>query len=305
MAKGNLWIGLIAGVVIYFAMTIYGDYDRVLVAISSFYMEYIPILLILAFTNYLLRALKWHYFFKVLILDISLKENLWVFLSGLLMAVTPGKFGEIWKSWLIRDLRGYDLRRTVPIVFMDRITDIVAMLTLASFGVFVFRISILSFTLVVAILLSMLMVLRSKTIMLKIFGKSARFDNLRDAYLSSLDLLKLRPFILTVLISLVAWSMECLAFYLTFRGLSVEVGLFESTFIYAISSIAGALTMLPGGLGVTEASLAGLSSHLMMLDESTTVAATLIIRTVTLWFAVGVGAVSYFIGRRLLYQKSA
>lgn len=305
MAKGNLWIGLIAGVVIYFAMTIYGDYDRVLVAISSFYMEYIPILLILAFTNYLLRALKWHYFFKVLILDISLKENLWVFLSGLLMAVTPGKFGEIWKSWLIRDLRGYDLRRTVPIVFMDRITDVVAMLTLASFGVFVFRVSILSFTLVVAILLSMLMVLRSKTIMLKIFGKSARFDNLRDAYLSSLDLLKLRPFILTVLISLVAWFMECLAFYLTFRGLSVEVGLFESTFIYAISSIAGALTMLPGGLGVTEASLAGLSSHLMMLDESTTVAATLIIRTVTLWFAVGVGAVSYFIGRRLLYQKSA
>lgn len=305
MAKGNLWIGLIAGVVIYFAMTIYGDYDRVLTAISSFYMGYIPILLILAFTNYLLRALKWHYFFKVLILDISLKENLWVFLSGLLMAVTPGKFGEIWKSWLIRDLRGYDLRRTVPIVFMDRITDVVAMLTLASFGVFVFRVSILSFTLVVAILLSMLMVLRSKTIMLKIFGKSARFDNLRDAYLSSLDLLKLRPFILTVLISLVAWFMECLAFYLTFRGLSVEVGLFESTFIYAISSIAGALTMLPGGLGVTEASLAGLSSHLMMLDESTTVAATLIIRTVTLWFAVGIGAVSYFIGRRLLYQKSA
>lgn len=305
MAKGNLWIGLIAGVVIYFAMTIYGDYDRVLAAISSFYMGYIPILLILAFTNYLLRALKWHYFFKVLILDISLKENLWVFLSGLLMAVTPGKFGEIWKSWLIRDLRGYDLRRTVPIVFMDRITDVVAMLTLASFGVFVFRVSILSFSLVVAILLSMLMVLRSKTIMLKIFGKSARFDNLRDAYLSSLDLLKLRPFILTVLISLVAWFMECLAFYLTFRGLSVEVGLFESTFIYAISSIAGALTMLPGGLGVTEASLAGLSSHLMMLDESTTVAATLIIRTVTLWFAVGVGAVSYFIGRRLLYQKSA
>jgi len=305
VAKGNLWIGLIAGVIIYFVMTIYGDYDRVLTAVSSFYMGYIPILLILAFTNYLLRALKWHYFFKVLILDISFKENLWVFLSGLLMAVTPGKFGEIWKSWLIRDLRGYDLHRTVPIVFMDRITDVVAMLTLASFGVFVFRVSILSFSLVVAMLLCMLMVLRSKTIMLKIFRISARFDNLREAYLCSLDLLRLRPFILTILISLVAWSMECLAFYLTFRGLAVEVGLFESTFTYAVSSIAGALTMLPGGLGVTEASLAGLSSHLMMLDESTTVAATLIIRTVTLWFAVGVGAVSYFTGRRLLYQKSA
>lgn len=305
MAKGNLWISLIAGILIYFVMMIYGDYEKVLTAISSFHMEYIPVLLVLAFTNYLLRAFKWHFFFKVLRLDISFKENLWVFLSGLLMAVTPGKVGEVWKSWLIRDLRGYDLQRTVPIVFMDRITDVVAMLTLASLGVFVFRVSILSFSLVVAILLSMLMVLRSETIMLKIFGISERFENITEAYLSSLDLLRLRPFILTVLISLVAWFMECLAFYLTFRGLSVEAGLFESTFIYAISSIAGALTMLPGGLGVTEVSLTGLSSHLMMLNESTTVAATLIIRTVTLWFAVGAGAVSYFVGRRLLYQKSA
>jgi uncharacterized membrane protein YbhN (UPF0104 family) len=238
-------------------------------------------------------------------LEISFNENLWVFLSGLLMTVTPGKVGEIWKSWLIRDLRGYDLHRTVPIVFMDRITDVVAMLTLASFGVFVFRVSILSFSLVVAILLSMLMVLRSKTIMLGIFGRSERFENIKEAYLSSRDLLRLRPFILAVLISLVAWFMECLAFYLTFRGLSVEAGLLESTFIYAISSIAGALTMLPGGLGVTEVSLAGLSSHLMMFNESITVAATLIIRTVTLWFAVVVGAVSYFMGRGLLCQKSA
>ena len=302
MAKGNLWIGLIVGVIIYFALAVYGDYEKVLAAISSFHMEYIPVLLALAFTNYLLRAFKWHYFFKVLRMDISFKENLWVFLSGLFMSVTPGKFGEVWKSWLIRDLRGYDLHRTVPIVFMDRITDVVAMLTLASFGVFVFKVSILSFPLVVAILLSMLIVLRSKTIMLKMLDRSERFESIRKAYLSSLDLLCLKPFILTVLISLVAWFMECLAFYLTFKGLSVEAGLFESTFIYAISSIAGALTMLPGGLGVTEASLAELSSHLTMLDKSITIAATFIIRIVTLWFAVGVGAISYFVGRRLIYR---
>jgi uncharacterized membrane protein YbhN (UPF0104 family) len=305
VAKGNLWIGLITGVIIYFAMTVYGDYEKVLAAISTFRMEYIPILLSLAFTNYLLRAVKWHYFFRVLGLEISFKENLYVFLSGLLMAVTPGKFGEVWKSWLVRDLRGYDLHRTVPIVFMDRITDVVAMLTLASFGVLVFRASILSFSLVVAILLIMLIMLRSETIMLMIFGMSARFEGVRKAYLNSLNLLHFRVFILAVLISLVAWFMECLAFYLTFRGLSIDAGLFESTFIYAISSVAGALTMLPGGLGVTEASLAGLSSHLLMLDKSATVAATFIIRAVTLWFAVIVGAISYFLGRRLLYQKSA
>ena len=56
MAKGNLWISLIAGILIYFVMTIYGDYEKVLTVISSFHLEYIPVLLVLAFTNYLLRA---------------------------------------------------------------------------------------------------------------------------------------------------------------------------------------------------------------------------------------------------------
>jgi uncharacterized protein (TIRG00374 family) len=305
VAKGNLWIGLILGIIIYFTMAVYGGYEDVVAAISTFNAGYLPVLLALALTNYILRALKWHYFFKVLNMDIGFKENLWIFFSGLLMAVTPGKLGEVWKSWLCRDIRGYDLHRTIPIVFMDRITDAVALLTLASFGVFIFRVNILSFSLVTAILLCMLMVLRSKAIMLKILGTSARFESMRMAYVSSLDLLRMKPFILTISISIAAWFMECLAFYLTFRGLSVGGGLFESTFIYAISSIAGAMTMLPGGLGVTDASLAGLSVRFLMLNKSTAVAATLIIRTVTLWFAVCLGVVSYFVGRHLICRRSA
>jgi len=59
----------------------------------------------------------------------------------------------------------------------------------------------------------------------------------------------------------------------------------------------GALSMLPGGLGVTEGSLT-----LMLvqkgLSEPNAFAATFIVRAVTLWFAVLVGAISV-----LFYQK--
>lgn len=304
MEKSNLWIGLTAGVVIYFIMMVYSDYNRVLLAISTFQLKYIPVLLSLAMMNYILRAFKWHSFFIALRLKISLKESIWVSMSGLLMAVTPGKFGELWKSWLVRDLRGYDLSRTVPVVFADRITDIIAMLTLASFGAFVFNAEIASILLISGVLLSLIMVLRSKSIMLNILDRSRRFSGIREAYLGSLGLLSYRTLALTVLLSIAAWFMECVAFYLTFEGLSIEAGLLESTFIYAISSIAGALSMLPGGLGVTETSLAGLSGHIMKLDGFTAVAATLIIRAATLWFAVCIGAISYLIGGRLLYPKS-
>lgn len=300
MAKSNLWVGLIIGVIVYFLLIVYGDYDAVSSTIYSFDSKYLPILLALAFANYLLRSVKWHYFFRFLNIEISFKENLYVFFSGLMMAVTPGKFGEIWKSWLIRDLRGYDVHRTMPIVFADRMTDVIAIITLASFGIFIFRFSVLSFSLVVLILAGMILLLRSELVMLRIFK---RFETLREAYTISKPLLNIKPLVIATAISMIAWFMECLAFYLTFKGFSSEAGLFESTFIYAISSVAGALAMVPGGLGVTETSMTVLSTRLMMLDKSTAVAATLIIRAVTLWFSVVISLSTYFVFKKLIYNK--
>lgn len=302
MAKSNLWIGLIIGVIIYFVLIVYGDSEEVLSALSSFNIEYLPILLALAFTNYILRAAKWHYFFKVLNMEISFKENLYIFFSGLMMAVTPGKFGEVWKSWLIRDFRGYDVHKTMPIIFADRMTDVIAIIALASIGVFIFRLNILSFTIAILVLAGLIVLLRSELIMLRIFK---RFETLREAYVVSRPLLNLWPLSIAAGISIMAWFMECLAFYLTFKGFSAEAGLFESTFIYAFSSMAGALTMVPGGLGVTEASMTALSSRLLMLDRPTAVAATLMIRAVTLWFAVAVGTATYLLGRHVLFPRSA
>jgi uncharacterized membrane protein YbhN (UPF0104 family) len=302
LAKGNLWIGLVIAAIIYFLLIVYGDSRAVLFAISSFDLRYMPVLIGLAFTNYLLRAVKWHYFFRVLSMPMGWKENLYVFFSGLMMAITPGKFGEVWKSWLIKDLKGYDLHKTMPVIFADRMTDVIAVMTLASFGVFLFRMNVLSFTIVILVLAGLILLLRSELVMLRAFD---RFDTLREAYLISRPLLDPKPLTMAIGISIISWFMECLAFYMTFRGFSIGAGLFESTFIYAFSSVAGALTMLPGGLGVTEASMTVLSTKLLALDRSSAVAATLIIRAVTLWFAVIVGAATYFTGRRILCQRSA
>jgi uncharacterized membrane protein YbhN (UPF0104 family) len=302
VAKSNIWIGLVIGVLVYFLLIVYGDFDAVFSIILSFDLKYIPLLLALTFANYLLRSIKWHCFFRVLNMEISFRENLYIFFSGLMMAVTPGKFGEIWKSWLIKDLRGYDVHKTMPVVFADRMTDVIAIIALASFGIFVFKFNVFSFSLIVLILAGMILLLRSELVMLRIFE---RFETLKEAYTISKPLLNIKPLVTAIAISMLAWFMECMAFYFTFKGFSAEEGLFESTFIYAISSVTGALTMMPGGLGVTETSMTALSTHLLMLDKSTAVAATLMIRAVTLWFAVAVGALTYSIGRDILCQKSA
>jgi glycosyltransferase 2 family protein len=52
------------------------------------------------------------------------------------MIVTPGKLGEVWKSWLIRDISGDELGKTLPVVIIDRITDVISLIFLSLIGIF-------------------------------------------------------------------------------------------------------------------------------------------------------------------------
>ena len=45
----------------------------------------------------------------------------------------------------------------------------------------------------------------------------------------------------------------------TLKGISAGIGLVECVFIYTFASVVGAISMLPGGMGTAEATMAGLS----------------------------------------------
>src|SRR5262249_42317715 len=111
------------------------------------------------------------------------------------------------------------------------------------------------------------------------------------------DLLAPGALALTVALSAISWLFECFAFALVLHGLGVDLPLRGATFLYAFASLAGAVSMLPGGLGVAEGSLTGMLVALgTPMPEAA--AATLLIRAATLWFAVGLGAVTLVLAFR-------
>jgi glycosyltransferase 2 family protein len=69
-------------------------------------------------------------------------------------------------------------------------------------------------------------------------------------------------------------------------------------FFYATSTLAGAVILTPGGLGVTEAGLREQMMGLGHVDEATSTAAMMLVRFATLWFAVLVGFVALAILKR-------
>jgi uncharacterized protein (TIRG00374 family) len=63
-----------------------------------------------------------------------------------------------------------------------------------------------------------------------------------------------------------------------------------ATFIYAAMTVAGALSFLPGGLGVTEAGMLALLVRFGHgIGRGEAAAATFVTRACTLWFAVAIG----------------
>jgi uncharacterized protein (TIRG00374 family) len=111
------------------------------------------------------------------------------------------------------------------------------------------------------------------------------------------------------LLSTVSWFFEVLGFYFTLVGLGVGHSgdlLLHAAFILPIATLASALLLTPGGLGVAEGGITGLSKALLHVSTSQAAVGTLIIRFATLWFGVIVGLVCFgILNRRLAEQTEA
>ena len=93
--------------------------------------------------------------------------------------------------------------------------------------------------------------------------------------------------------------LEAVGIYLILLALGIDVAsYFELASTYSMSVILGAISMSPGGIGVTEGSFAGLLA-LHGLEFSTALVVAVIVRFFTLWYAVIVGFIALRLSRGL------
>lgn len=304
---GKVILGVAAGVAIYVGFSIWADARSVGRALTEFHWHIALVALGLASLNYLVRFARWHYYLKVLGLSVPAGHSLLVFLGGFSLTVTPGKLGEVVKALLLRESHGIAAARTAPIVIAERFTDLMGLLLLACVGIFTFKIDP-RFLLIGAGLIGFGLVVVSvepiATFFLRLSGRVPLVrritPKLEEAYLTTAALLRPRPLTLGVLLSLVSWFFECTAFWVVVHGFpGTSVHLQAATFIYASMTVAGALSFLPGGLGVTEAGMLAMLEDLATnCDRGVAAAATFVTRLCTLWFAVLVGIAALLIFAR-------
>ena len=296
--RGNgkkLLLVVLLTILVFVGLAGYGDFQEIGRRLVNFPLPYLLAAFALAALNYLLRFLRWAYYLRVLNLSVPIPVSLLVFLSGLAMTITPGKVGELLKSYLLRDRAAVPVSASAPVVLMERLTDLFSVALLGLVGLALLPLAVSSILVAVLILVGFFTYFFStrhtdRLLELPIIRRWGR--DLLAAREGMRALSRPAPLLVAVTLGFLAWLSEGVALGVVLKGLDPELNLQQvlpaAVPIYGGAMLVGAITTLPGGLVGTEGVMVALLQQLGT-GRGAAVLGTLLVRVATLWFAVVIG----------------
>lgn len=304
-------LGIAFAVLVYAGWVIYSGVTELKVTLASLQPYAILIALGLSSINYALRFWKWELCLAWLKIrpgtsehpgiELSTGHSALIYLAGLSMSVTPGKIGEVLRSTLLKATHRVEFARTAPIVLADRLTDLVALVLLSCLGLSLAPETLPWLGVAATLIIAGIVILSSPArlhrlldfFLARLSGRAhSVLEKARAMIDSSAQLLALPQLLALTTLSVLGWGLECLGYAIILEGFPEIVAPFvPSAFLWASTTLIGALSFLPGGLGATEYSLGVLAQELIPgVSAAVAMASTLLIRGATLWFGEVVGA---------------
>ena len=300
MKFNNRFIFVIVGAIILYAIfLLLSDVSLILSKIPNLKTEYLPIILILIPSSWLFLFLRWNLLLKNSNIKIPLKENLKIYFAGFALAVTPGKFGELIKSQIMKTKFDVPHRTASSLVLVERLYDLAGAIVVSFIGILLIGIGEYVIAGASIVLISIFVMISSKKLfqnVLKIIGK-IKFTQkytvpLSESYETIQTSTKGKIVFTSILTTSAYWLLESLGVY--FILLSFDINLLNYVHViatYTSSLILGAASFIPGGLGVVEGSLVGLLNF-QGVDISDAFVLVVLIRLFTLWYSVIIGFIA-------------
>jgi uncharacterized protein (TIRG00374 family) len=293
---------------IYVGSVIASDFDAFSTSIRKLSILGWITILGMSLFNYGIRFIRWEIYLSRLRSRIPVFRSLIYYLAGFAFTTTPGKAGETIRSLYLKR-HGVTYTNSLAAFFTERFTDLIAMVLLATMAVVTFPKYQWPIFLITFFSLLLLPFIHAKPFhnFIKVHLKklpSKKFRYIISRVFGLLDsastLLRSGTLYSGITLAVLAWGAEGIAFYVILNELELDVSITLAVGIYSVSILAGALSFLPGGLGSTEAVMV-LMLKLAGASTSAAIAATLICRFATLWFAVVIGGI--IIAALELYTK--
>jgi HAD superfamily phosphoserine phosphatase-like hydrolase len=282
----------------YGLLGIWSQGDQLLPLLKSLWPQ-IALGLLLVLLGYGIRYGRWRLLLHALQQHPPISADARIWMGSYAFTATPGKSGEAVRSLLLKQECGVPVPPTLMALVVERLTDGTAVLLLLVINLpLLLRWQVplaVPIGIGVAAVIGGWLVLHSPWAknQLKTSAKRLLPRKLASAGGEGLAALRqlLQPAVLlqATLIGALAWSLEGVSLWLLLRGMGMEaVGIGGATIAHTAAGLLGALTLLPGGLGSTEAGTVGLLA-LQGVGVAAALPSTLLIRLMTLWFATALG----------------
>lgn len=295
--------------VFYVVLAFYSDIHKISSQFMKINIEYLILVLLLETLAFSVRGYRQQKLLQIIGIKMSFFSSLKLFLAGYSMVVTPGGSGEVIKSQFLKNSHETSISKTSPIVIMERFHDLTAAVTIIIIMLFLSGNHLLtSLTMIVlsSIILGAIYILmrdirfltklRNKILTIKFLNRFVPSNEFHETFV---QLSGPRIMIIMWIISTISWSIDALSAYSAFLAMGINLGFVNTTQMVFVSTVFGALSFLPGGVGITEGSLIRflVQSGLKVYTASSLV---LFVRLTSIWYATALG----FIATHFILRES-
>ena len=290
----SIFPGLVLGALALLVMVILGNFNQIGIHIFSFQWQFFVLAFLFDFINHFLRFLKTSYHFNQSgVKGLSFWHRIKLFLSGAPLSATPIRVSESYKSVWLSQASGIPLHAADSLHLIDRTSDTLSVLVLATAGTLAFPSFWPFFLLICVLFLAATLSLQIKPAGIKLFDAGDSIPNLRSF---SQQLRKcvdgnprafsFIPMSIAFSLGVFSWLAQGVALFFILVGLGLMPNLVLiaiSCLVLAFSMLMGLISRLPGGLGVIELAMAALLTILLNFRPELAVSATILFRLATFW----------------------
>lgn len=290
-----IWV-VIASVGLYGVFLFFSDFNIISEQISNFKYEFLPLILLLVSISWTPLLVRWQILLKKNDINIPIKKSFLLFLCGMSMSITPGHVGELIKSQLMKTIYNIPRTKTAPIIFVEKFYDLTGAIIASIIGIIILGMDTNLILISVSILIVIIFLIYYRPIfefILKRVTKTKFFskysENLSDSYEIVRNSTTPQISSISFGLSVLYWIIISVAVHFILLSFGIEsISVLKTISIYSSSVIIGAISFIPGGLGITEGSLIGLFS-LEGIDISLALILSVMIRILTMWYSVSIG----------------
>lgn len=267
--------------------------------------------------SFVQRLLRWYTLASRVAPDLDLNSGVLFGSIGFALTITPGRAGEALKLYLLQRRCGVPLATSAPILLVEKVTEGLGFVVLAALGGLLLSQSLIQDAAVawiwatsdgaqastwqvagastgaLALGLTLFLLMVGRASVARLAGRAlsafvSRSAPLRQLAQGSSQLLATRPVVEALALSVGARLCDTAALYWAARALGLELSPAEAMVVLGSAGLIGGLSLLPGGVGAVEATMAGVLVGLGH-DLPSSLGLVLIARVLILWLWVALG----------------